>query len=735
MTLRRTAKGLKSLYLFCISIPPSFPNLPLMTVKPDYVEAMQRGGGRPAHRAPHSPSPWRWLCRLRLLPAALMVLGVVWPMACSRQPAASADDDFETRIEHLTDSLMTRPARTDSLLAAFQQELTDSAHWWQAQVFRATARLFRGDTTGALNDYHRVARWTEAHPTAARTAGVLHNHLGVYHLLGGRTAEATTEFEQSYHLLNRPPKSAALLATAINLSDLYMQQGRLPEATALMGQSLVLCDSLGRQHHRAGIEIVLGQIYMDLQDFGRADYFFSRARTHLQPHNRQDHYILLAAEGNCSFFRGRYEEALRKFSEALPYAAAAPGSLWSVVIHANLGEVYLTLGRLDEARRELNLCRAAVDSGVPLSELQHFYVKSLTTALELEESGDTSYAYSLTPIDLGGTATSLRYYMLHYDRLRSYAARHHHYERAYHFEQLAHRYGDSLRSLSARHRTAQLARDYRRDTTILRQQVDLAAYRSRVARQNFIIVICLLAFFGVCIVGLVGWYFYSRHQQCRHREQVDRMNELRMSIVRNRMSPHYVFNVLGTFLPKVQRFPEIDVPLELLLDVLRGNLLFSGKMAVPLGEEVALVRKFMQLYNLCHGRYPQVDWQVDDEARAYAVYIPAMALQLTVENALKHAFPRPGKGDTITVCIAMHHDDLHMTITDNGKGYDPGAGSTTPRDTGTGLRLLTRTLDIFNRYNDRKAAFSIRNMPAPLHGTRVSFVIPSGYRYETAAGG
>ena len=61
MTLRRTAKGLKSLYLFCISIPPSFPNLPLMTVKPDYVEAMQRGGGRPAHRAPHSPSPWRWL--------------------------------------------------------------------------------------------------------------------------------------------------------------------------------------------------------------------------------------------------------------------------------------------------------------------------------------------------------------------------------------------------------------------------------------------------------------------------------------------------------------------------------------------------------------------------------------------------------------------------------------------------------------------------------------------------
>ena len=133
-----------------------------------------------------------------------MVLGVVWPMACSRQPAASADDDFETRIEHLTDSLMTRPARTDSLLAAFQQELTDSAHWWQAQVFRATARLFRGDTTGALNDYHRVARWTEAHPTAARTAGVLHNHLGVYHLLGGRTAEATTEFEQSYHLLNRP---------------------------------------------------------------------------------------------------------------------------------------------------------------------------------------------------------------------------------------------------------------------------------------------------------------------------------------------------------------------------------------------------------------------------------------------------------------------------------------------------------------------------------------------------
>ena len=110
--------------------------------------------------------------------------------------------------------------------------------------------------------------------------------------------------------------------------------------------------------------------------------------------------------------------------------------------------------------------------------------------------------------------------------------------------------------------------------------------------------------------------------------------------------------------------------------------------------------------------------------------VPAMCLQIPVENALKHAFGTLTAESRIDITARIESEALHLTITDNGDGFHPGQTVSTGRDTGSGLRILARTFELLNSRNGRAAQFHIKNLQAPEHGTRVEFVIPEGYRFE-----
>ena len=209
-----------------------------------------------------------------------------------------------------------------------------------------------------------------------------------------------------------------------------------------------------------------------------------------------------------------------------------------------------------------------------------------------------------------------------------------------------------------------------------------------------------------------------------------------MDIVRNRVSPHYVFNVLNTVLPKLRNYSEVAFPLELLIDVLRGNLLSSGNVETTLSAELRLVRDFVRLHQCCRGGYPRVEWHIGEGLEQSGERIPAMVIEIAVENALKHAFPQLTAECRVDVSVSRDADgSLRVEVQDNGTGYNPGAVRPTGRDTGTGLRLISRTIAILNQYNRRPASFSIASLPAPQHGTAVSLVLPPGYLYEIPAYG
>jgi LytS/YehU family sensor histidine kinase len=74
-----------------------------------------------------------------------------------------------------------------------------------------------------------------------------------------------------------------------------------------------------------------------------------------------------------------------------------------------------------------------------------------------------------------------------------------------------------------------------------------------------------------------------------------------MEIVRNRLSPHFVFNAINAIMPSLKQHKELEHHFGLLVQMLRSNLVASEQIAATLSEETALVKNYLQLIRMVAG--------------------------------------------------------------------------------------------------------------------------------------
>ncbi|MGV3637290.1 MAG: sensor histidine kinase [Flavobacteriales bacterium] len=141
-----------------------------------------------------------------------------------------------------------------------------------------------------------------------------------------------------------------------------------------------------------------------------------------------------------------------------------------------------------------------------------------------------------------------------------------------------------------------------------------------------------------------------QHQQRTELVYRERLSELDM--LRARMAPHFLYNMLNNLYALSQR-PGTDLgpPLMDLADLMRYIAKHQDEF-VPIGSELHQVERFITLQALRYDRPLNVRVDVDDALRS--VRIPAMLLLPLLENAFKHGDP----------CDALQ--PLHLRITVQG---------------------------------------------------------------------
>lgn len=164
--------------------------------------------------------------------------------------------------------------------------------------------------------------------------------------------------------------------------------------------------------------------------------------------------------------------------------------------------------------------------------------------------------------------------------------------------------------------------------------------------------------------------------------------DARLHLLAAQVAPHFLFNTLANVQALVDtQSPRASAVLRSLIAYLRAAVPRLHESATTLGQEVDLVRAYLELM---HMRMPDrlaYALHIDDTARASAC--PPMTLLTLVENAIRHGIDPHEDGGRIDVDVQRHDGRCFVRVTDTGAGIRPGVGGL-----GTGLSTLRARLDM-----------------------------------------
>lgn len=559
----------------------------------------------------------------------------------------------------------------------------------------------------------------------------------------GKREPARTYYIKAYRELMKLDHHNDAIDICINIADASRQLGKLADASSWYRRANFLADSLNLHEAQNSILAGLGQVYNDLRNYQLAHFYFRKAERQYPPRNPKDAHFFYNSWGNVYSSQEKPAEALKCFLKAQKATLQMGQPFMTAVVDANLGQTYLELNRLDSAQKYLaNTTKFFFVQPNMQNDLQ-FYIDGLNAALALKQNRlDKASAILSKPYDF--SKMSPNYLYLYHKGWADLYERKGQFAKALQYQKLMKQYDDSLRNATMVSNVQENELRFKQDTAIVRRDLILQSTQAE-AKSSRLILLLVIGLLVVGVLALVVFYRYKslRHKH-QHREEMNRMMALKMENVRNRFSPHFVFNVLNIFISNLPKGVNVK-PLRLLIQVLRANLLTCDQVAVSLEDELQMVMSYSALRHETNPLLPMPRFDIAKEVNM-SLMLPSMILQIPVENALKHAFvgmEESGEKPLLDVKVWIEDGMLRIDVIDNGcGGVGAVAGMGTRKtnaaaSTGTGLRILNSTIEMLNAGNARKLYFKMQSRAGAVgggsdrqKGTCVSIGVPCEYDYS-----
>lgn len=162
---------------------------------------------------------------------------------------------------------------------------------------------------------------------------------------------------------------------------------------------------------------------------------------------------------------------------------------------------------------------------------------------------------------------------------------------------------------------------------------------------------------GAIVSALALRYFYMQYQW---RQRIKAESTLQLQALQARIRPHFLFNSMNTIATLTHVDPDMAERMtEDLADLFRAAL-NEHKTLVPLKEELALARRYLQIEQTRLGDRLTVDWDIGQLPEG--VQVPALTLQPLLENAVYHGIEPNVAGGKIRIAIEQRGERLEFTI-------------------------------------------------------------------------
>lgn len=542
----------------------------------------------------------------------------------------------------------------------------------------------------------------------------------------GNMDSAEICFRKAYELRMRGTRIEVVPDILMNLADANNRLGKLDIGAAWYRRALLMCDSLHiASTKKPPIYYGLAQVYVTMRDFEQCDYYYNLAGESYDSMLPYEKYIYLNNRGTSYYYREDYQTAIKYFQKVIDLVEGYADMSFELNLgRLNLGDCYLQLNMVDLAVKYINECQLFFEEMGVSTALYYIDTQKIELALLQKDFQEARrlLSESVVPPGIDPDMVHIRnkYLQQFYEETGNY-------KRAYHYLQRNNQLDDSIRNERVRMRTADLTLRYQQDSTLMAHRVLLQEQKNKVLvlRQTQFVVFAVAV---VSILTAVFLYLYSKKKRAlllarNHRT----VSTLRLENIRNRLSPHFIFNVLNREM--AERNVEGKQELSSLVKLMRRNLELAEQLCVTLAEELDFVKTYINLERRSLGPDFHSELKIEKDVQPEQIRIPSVMIQIPVENAVKHALREKEGERNLWVSVCRRGSGICIKITDNGGGYRPDSRN---RGTGTGMKVIMQTIRILNNKNKEAIDVLVHNvsLQSGEMGCEVTFWLPDNYDYR-----
>lgn len=218
---------------------------------------------------------------------------------------------------------------------------------------------------------------------------------------------------------------------------------------------------------------------------------------------------------------------------------------------------------------------------------------------------------------------------------------------------------------------------------------------------TFVVVIMT---FNLAIIILVWSLIYFTFQFFFNfkRSEVEKwkleaaVKDAELIALKSQINPHFIFNSLNNIRSLVVENPEKSRDMITHLSgLLRYSIQFNNREKVKLEDELEVVQNYLNLESIQYE--DRLSYKLEIKPETLEMQIPPMAIQLLVENAIKHGIANLPKGGEIHVKSFLKDQNLIVEVLNSGQLKE------TTDSTGIGLKNASDRLKLlFGKLSDLK---------------------------------
>lgn len=504
-----------------------------------------------------------------------------------------------------------------------------------------------------------------------------------------------------------------ILAMA-NRADFYRQLGQLDYSVDGYLMALETADSTGLGEEMK-IPLLLGvsTAYTFMGDYQNSEIWWRKTGELVNQMDERDQFIYYNELGNNHYFQEQYVGALDCFNKAASLVKDDKHRQWDYYTAlTNLGEIHVCLGQADSAR----VIIAQVDSFFRKVDFLPilYYIETEKIKLALLD-GRTQQALQMVNHCEFPTVSIPAAKLLRLKAVEQVMRQTGNYQKAYEAHQQLHALNDSIQNANVRMQMSSRMLQYEHDKQLLEQQRTIDNERMKV---RLAWAFCAVALLAIGLLSVLIWLWRKR-QKMHDMEVRQQIVGMRMENTRNRITPHFIYNALTHEMLAQMEGRKVD--LNALTQLLRRGVEQADMLETTLEEELTFVDYYVDIERQQMPVTLFYQKELDSDVNPQAVLLPAMTIQIFVENAIKHGLKR--QGGMLTIRTSRQDNATLVEVLDNGQGLDSSYQEH------TGMRVVRQTIQMLNEHNHQQITFGIGNLK---QGCRSWLLLPDDYNYNIA---